>query len=139
MSSNLMIPGPGSEPEKGGHQEAHNDARDAGADGQHGQQHEQQQDQRAGQSDIPSEEDCLRAIAHVARLAALGMLKPAVANTIRSSFRDILQHYKSKAKEAEKNVANADVLEAVRNDPKMLGLLEPFLTQDMINSIMKNA
>ena len=133
--SSLMIPAPGAEPEKGGHQEAHNDARGTGADGQHGQQ----QQQRAAQSDIPSEEDCLRGIAQVGRLAALGMFKPAVANAIRSAFRDILQHHKNKAKEAEKNVANADVLQAVRNDPKMLSLLEPFLTQDMINSIMKNA
>ena len=67
------------------------------------------------------------------------MFKPAVANTIRSAFRDILQYHRSKAKEAEENVANADVLEAVRKDPKILSLLEPFLTQDMINSIMKNA
>ena len=133
--SNLMIPASGAEPEKGAQQETHNDAHGAGADGQHGQQ----QHQRAGQPDIPSEEDCLRAIAHVARLAALGMFKPSVANTIRSAFRDIFQYHKSKAKEAEKNVANADVLEAVRNDPKMLGLLEPFLTQDVINAIMKNA
>ena len=51
-------------------------------------------------------------------LAALGMFKPPVANSIRSAFRDILQYHKSKAKEAEKNVANADVLEAARNDPK---------------------
>jgi hypothetical protein len=131
MSATLMIPGPGAEPEKDGRQEAHNNARGAGAG--------QQPHQRAGQSDIPSEEDCLRAIAQVARLAALGMFKPAVANTIRSAFRDILQHHKSKAKEAERNVANADVLAAVRNDPRTLSLLEPFLTQEMIDAIMKNA
>jgi hypothetical protein len=103
-----------------------------------GQQHGQQQ-QRAGQSDVPSDEECLRNIAHTARLVALGILKPAAANTIRSAFRDILQYRKNKAKEAENNLANADVLEAVRNNPEMLGLLEPFLTQEMINAIMKNA
>ena len=137
--SNLMIPGPGAEPEKSGHQAGQHNARGAGADGQHGQQQEQKHQQQARQSDVPSEEACLLAIAQVARLVALGMFKPAAANAIRSAFRDILQHHKSKAKEAEKNVVNADVLDAVRNDPKLLSLLEPFLTQDMINAIMKNA
>ncbi len=131
--SNLMIPGPGAEPEKGGQDQAQNDAHGAGADRRHGQQ------QRTGKADIPSEDDCLRAIAQVARLAALGMFKPAVANTVRSAYRDILQHYKGQVKEAEKNAASADVLEAVRNDPRMLSLLEPFLTQEQIDMIMKNA
>jgi hypothetical protein len=131
--SNLMIPGPGAEPEKTGQDQTHTDTHDAKSDDRHGHR------QHSGKADIPTEEDCLRAIAHAARLAALGVFKPSVANTVRSAFRDILQHHRSKTKETEKNVANADVLEAVRNDPKMLSLLEPYLTQDMIDSLMKNA
>ena len=73
--SNLMISGPGAEPEGRGQEQAGDDGHDAGAD------HRGQRRSRAKKRDIPSEQDCLAAIAQAARLAALGLLKPCGAST----------------------------------------------------------
>lgn len=88
--------------------------------------------------DIPSEEECLGAIAHVARLAAMGLLKPAQANAIRGSFREILVYHQKRAKENEKGISNVGVLEVFQKDPKLLSLLEPLLSQEQIAMILKN-
>ncbi|MBC8867948.1 MAG: hypothetical protein H8E44_00950 [Planctomycetes bacterium] len=90
-------------------------------------------------ADIPTEEDCLGAIAQVARLAAMGLLKPAQANSIRGSFRDILSYHQKKAKENEQGISNADVLDVFQQDPKLLSLLEPLLSQEQIDLILKNS
>lgn len=88
--------------------------------------------------DIPSEEECLGAIAQVARLAAMGLLKPAQANAIRGSFREILVYHQKKAKEDEKGISNVGVLEVFQKDPKLSSLLEPLLSQEQIAMILKN-
>jgi hypothetical protein len=114
-------------------EQSHGDGHGADADRQHDQQHQQ-----AAKTDVPSEEDCLRAIVHVGRLAALGVFKPSVANSVRNSFRDVLQHHQKKAKAAEKNLTNDTVIECLRQDPKVLSLLEPLLSQEQIELIVKN-
>ena len=89
--------------------------------------------------DIPSEEECLGAIAQVARLTAIGLLKPAQANAIRGSFREILMYHQKKAKESEQGISNVDVLEVFQQEPKLLSLLEPLLSQEQIDMILKNS
>jgi len=89
--------------------------------------------------DIPTEEECLGAIAQVARLAAMGLLKPAQANAIRGSFKEILMYHEKKAKENEQGISNVDVLEVFQQDPKLLSLLEPLLSQEQIDMILKNS
>jgi hypothetical protein len=128
-----MIPGPGAEPEKAGQEQFH-DSQDAGT-GPDGRQ----QRRTAGTSDIPSENDCLRAIIQVGRLAALGLLKPGVANAVRNSFREVLQHYRGKAKETGKNIADADVLDLLEKDPRLLNLLEPLLSNEQVDMIMRRS
>ncbi len=131
--STLMIPGPGgAEPEKTGNEQAHEntcgDGASAGAS-----HHRQRHTKKRG---IPSEEDCLLAIAQVAGLAAMGVLKVGQANAVRAAYRDILGHYKSKAKEAAKSLTNTDVMELLRKDPKLLNLLEPLLTSEQLDMVM---
>jgi hypothetical protein len=128
-----LIPGPGAaEPDKNGHEQAQGgDRRDAaGADRDHHHQG------RPGKSTIPSPDDCARAIAQLAGLVAMGMLKPAQANAIRAAFRDILHHHRTKAKEADKSVSNADVMDLLRHDPKLLNLLAPLLTSEQLDMVM---
>jgi hypothetical protein len=115
-----------------GHDQTQGRAEQAGGEGPH-------QEQRQRKSpDIPSEEECLAAIAQVGRLAAIGFLKPAQANAIRGSFREILLHYRNKAKENEQGMSNVDVLGVFQKDPKLLSLLEPLLSQEQIDMILKN-
>ena len=95
--------------------------------------------QRSRGPNIPGEEECLAAIAQVGRLAAMGLLKPAQANAIRGSFREILLYHQKKAKESEQGISNIDVLEVFQQDPKLLSLLEPLLSQEQIDMILKNS
>lgn len=91
---------------------------------------------REGQ--IPSAEACLRALAQLAGLVALGVLKPAQANSIRASYREILQyHQKSQSREERQGLSNADVLDLVRKDPRILSMLEALLTDEQIAMAMK--
>jgi hypothetical protein len=79
----------------------------------------------------------LRAIAQVAGLVALGLLKPAQANAIRASYREILQHHRqSQAREDNQGLSNADVLRLMRDNPEILGLLEPLLTDEQVAMVM---
>lgn len=143
--SELMIPGP-PEPEKTVHKqpktEGHKQAQaegqeraDAGGGGT-AADHGQSRNGRGNKAAVPSEEECLQAIAQTGRLAALGLLKPAVANAIRNSFRDILQHYQRRAKESEQTAVDGALLESLRNDPKLLNLMEPILSQEQIDRII---
>lgn len=135
--STLMLPGPGDTgPEKIGYEQARGDNCDRGAGAE--TSHRRQQ-RHSTESDILSENDCLRRIARTAELVALGVFKPSVANALRSSYRDILQHHKAKAKEAEKNLSNGDVIEVLKKDPRLLSLLEPLLSQEQVDMIMKSA
>jgi hypothetical protein len=81
----------------------------------------------------------LRALAQLAGLVALGVLTPAQANSIRASYREILQfHLKSQSRDP-KGLSNADVLELMRKDPRILSMLEPILTEEQVAMVMKGA
>lgn len=89
---------------------------------------------------IPSLEDCLFAIASIAGAVAMGFIKPAQANTIRASYAEILRHHqKNESRNNRQGLADADVVEMMRKDPQMFSMLEPFLTDEQIDLVMKNA
>jgi len=130
--SDLMIPGPsGSEPTP------QNKAKSQGQQ-QEKSSGRRRRTSRSAKPAIPSADDCARAIAQVAGLVAIGLLKPAQANAIRAAFRDIQQYHKSKAKEADNSLSNADVMNLLRKDPTLLNMLEPLLTDEQIDQVMRN-
>ncbi len=127
-----MIPGPDTaEAAKTGNQEAQGNNNSGTADDDRSQRHE-----HSKKTGIPSENDCLRAIAQMAGLVALGLLEPAQANSARASFRELLAHYRGRAREAEKGLSNANVMDVLRQDPKLLDLLAPLLTSEQIDMVM---
>ena len=129
--ANLMIPGPAAEPEKNGQEHTRSDG--GGAHAEH-----QPEQHRAEKADVPSPEDCVRAIVCAARMTAMGVITPSAGNTVRGSYRDVLvEYHKAKAKDAEKKIANSDVLEILNKDPRLLNFLEPILGQEQIDLIMK--
>ena len=131
--SSVLLPGPAdAEPEKIGYEQSKVDNHNTGAD-----RRRQQQRQRARKPDIPSEEDCLGAIAQVARLVAMGLLETAQANAIRAAFREILLYHRNKSKEAEKGISNVALLDVLRKDPKLLSLFEPLLSQEQVEWILR--
>jgi hypothetical protein len=134
--SNLMLPGPSGSEADGA------DARDPHGDHDHDQRDPRGQDggYRRGKSRIPKTDECLKALAQLPGLVAMKLLKPAEANAIRAAYREILQHYqKEHAREDRRRLSDADVLDLMRKDPKILGMLEPLLTDEQIAMVMNGA
>lgn len=72
-------------------------------------------------------------------LIALGMLKPAQANAIRSSYQEILRYHMAKARQEEKTLSDVDVLGLFHKNPEVFSLLEPLLTEEQVAMVMKRA
>ena len=88
---------------------------------------------------IPDVEMCLRAMAQLAGLVALGILKPAQANSILAVYREILQHHqKSQTQARGAGLSDGDVLSMARKYSELLNLLEPFLTDEQIAMVMQH-
>ncbi len=88
----------------------------------------------------PNAEECLRAIAQLAGLVAMGLLKPAQANAIRASFREILQHHRQTQVRQDRSViGDADILDLMAKDASILNMLSPILTDEQVEMIMKRS
>ena len=100
----------------------------------------QEEPRRRKRGKIPSIEDCLIALASLAGAVAMGLLKPAQASSIRASYSEILRYHQKNETRSDRNgMADADVMEIMRKDPKMFSMMEPFLTDEQIDLVMKNA
>jgi hypothetical protein len=88
-------------------------------------------------AEIPSAEDCLRAIAALPGLIAIRALTNAQANSIRASYESILRHHERSQDAPARHASDDHILKLVREQPGLLDLLEPFLTQDQLTIIMK--
>lgn len=110
------------------------------ADGEQDTDQPQEEPRRRKRGTIASIEDCLIALASLAGAVAMGLLKPAQANSIRASYTEILRYHQKNETRSDRNgLADADVMEIMRKDPKMFSMMEPFLTDEQIDLVMKNA
>jgi hypothetical protein len=124
-----MLPGPGpDEPDETGHANARGKARGERSPGG-GQR-------RRAKRPPPSVDDCLAALAHIAGLVAMRLLAPAQANSMRAIYHEILAYHQGKAQRAEA-LSNAKVMEILHRDPALLNALEPLMTDDQIDMVMK--
>lgn len=88
---------------------------------------------------IPDREECVRAIQQLAGLVALGILTPAQANSIRASYREILNHHdRAHVAAGGAGLADRNVLELARNHPDILSMLESILTDEQIELVMQD-
>lgn len=111
------------------------DADDGGEESEHPKQNH---GRRSGK--IPDVDSCLAALAALAGAVALGYINAARANAIRAMYAEILRHHhKNDSRSDRKGLADADVAELMRKDPKVFSIMEPFLTDDQIDLVMKNA
>lgn len=94
---------------------------------------------RNGRANVASVEDCLRALTQLPGLLLMGMLTPAQANSMRATFATILQHHQKAQSTPIPGPATADVVQAVRNNPDLAAVLEPLLTDEQLESLMKEA
>lgn len=92
---------------------------------------------RPSRGKIPSADECLEMLAKLAGLLTLKIIMPAEANALRATYSEILRyHLRNEGRGSGKSVADADLLDVARSNPRMLALLEPFLTPDQIDLVM---
>jgi len=103
-------------------------------------QYEGAEEQAATQaSDIPSRNEIIRALGRIPGLVALKMLAPAQANAICGVYKTMLGE-ESKSRAGQKTqISDDNVLKMLREQPGMLSLLEPLLTNEQIEMVMKDA
>jgi hypothetical protein len=88
---------------------------------------------------IPDEDACLRALAQVPGLEALGYITNRQANTMTRVYSTILQHLDRKLRSPHdsQGITNANLVDAVRQHPEMLNSLEHLFTDEQIDEILK--
>jgi hypothetical protein len=92
----------------------------------------------AGQ-EFASAEQCLRCLTQIAGLVAIGMLTPAQGNSMGASYATILQYHQKTQSAPVHGPATADVMQALRDHPELAAVLEPLLTDEQLEALMKEA
>lgn len=111
----------------------HDSQRDPGRPG-----HEGRSD-RSGRRATLSLDECLAAIAALPGLVAIRFLSPAQANSMRATYAEILRHHDRAQQGHPAQLADEDVLKLWRDQPQMIDLLEPCLTQSQLELIMRES
>jgi|SRR4051812_11035281 hypothetical protein len=86
---------------------------------------------------IPTREECLQGIAALTALIAMGLLTPARANAIRANFLAILRSHESGSSSGSARVADEDLLRLWRTQPGLIDLIQPLLTPEQLDLVMR--
>ena len=98
--------------------------------------------QRSGakQRTAPDTDACLDALGQLPGLIAMGLVTTAQANAIRGVYSTILQqHHRTRAGRDQAQLDDADVMAILRENPSMLSMLAPLLTDEQIAAIMEDS
>jgi hypothetical protein len=96
--------------------------------------------QRSGskQRSAPDSDACLAALGQLPGLVAIGLVTTAQANSIRGVYSTILQqHHRTRTGRDQAQLDDADVMAILRDNPSMLNMLAPLLTDEQIAAIME--
>lgn len=86
---------------------------------------------------IPSEVQILDALGKLPGAIAIGILTTAQANALRGVYHEILSALQRRSGQQDQKVATNQVLDAIRQNPALLSLLEPFLTDEQFELARK--
>jgi hypothetical protein len=87
---------------------------------------------------IASAEDCLAALSKLVSLVALGILSTAQANAIRSTYTAILQYHERHQSGPSRTIADEkDLAKLLRKHPELAKLLEPLLSDEQIEILLR--
>ena len=93
---------------------------------------------RQGRAPIASAEDCLAVLSRLRRLVTLGLIGTAEANTIRSTYTEILKYHERQQSGPSRTVVNEkDVAKLLQKHPEFGKLFEPLLTDEQIERLMR--
>jgi len=96
---------------------------------------------RGRRPEIRSEEDCVAALGQLPGLITMGLIAPAQANAIARSLREVIRYHELRRSQsaAGATLGDEDLLQTVRDNPQMLGLLEPLLTDEQVAMVIGGA
>jgi hypothetical protein len=97
----------------------------------------QRQSRRRQPGQVLDLQQCLAGISQLPGMLALGLLKPAAANSMRGALKDLLDHHREDRQPASGTVATDDMIAAIRKDPTLLNWLEKMLTDEQFDLVMK--
>jgi hypothetical protein len=99
-------------------------------------QGEQPRPRNAGQ--VLGQQQCLAGLSQLPGLLTMGMIKPPTSNALRGVYHDLLQHYQCTGRDTAKPAqVDEDVIAILRENPAMLKLLEPLLTDEQLKMILQ--
>ena len=99
---------------------------------------QKQSRKRSRKARILTVEDCLKALSAIPALVAMGYLGTAQANSLRATYQAILQQHRQGTSASSARVPpNLDLGQVLRDHPELAILLEPFLTDEQIESVMR--
>jgi hypothetical protein len=96
-----------------------------------------QRQSRRQPGQVLDQQQCLAGISQLPGMLALGLLKPAVANSMRGALKDLLDHHREDRQQASGTVATDDMIAAIRNNPALLNWFEKMLTDEQFDLVMK--
>ncbi len=93
---------------------------------------------RQGRAPIASAEDRLAVLSRLGSLVTLGLLSTAQANTIRSTYTEILKYHERQQSGPSRTVVDEkDVGKLLRKHPEYAKVFEPLLTDEQIEMLMR--
>lgn len=72
-------------------------------------------------------------------LIAIGVLPPAKANAMKGVYQTILSHVDDSPQSGAARVADEDVIKILQQQPDLLKALQPFLTPEQLELIIREA
>jgi hypothetical protein len=105
---------------------------------------ETQQSHQAGyapaeKSNVQSRDEIMRALGRLPGLIALKVLSPSQANAMRSAYQTRLAEHSRSQPELQSQISNESVLQLLSEQLHLLSMLEPFMSQDQIDMVMRSS
>lgn len=110
------------------------------ADASHAEQHARgrSESRRRRTTGVPTREECLRKLAQLPGLVAMKIISPAESNAISRSLQVILAEMRTSQSTGTSHVMNEQTLQVLRDHPDLQELLEPLLSDDQIDQLMRD-
>jgi hypothetical protein len=87
----------------------------------------------------PNKEDILHKLGQMPGLIAIGVLPPAKANAMKGVYQTILSHVDDSRQSGAARVADEDLIKILQQQPELLKALQPFLTPEQLDLIIREA
>ena len=88
---------------------------------------------------LPDADASLEALAQLPGLLAMGLITTGQANSMRGIYSTMLQELnRRQTSRSQTQLDDADIMQLLRDNPGMLNMLAPLLTDDQIDAVMED-